>query len=180
MEVSSAQKQGEWKLRNTLLIPNSKLLFSSKNNLEYTTTKKVASREVWLEWNSSKNLWVYTSGPDSQRGACNFWVFTWGPSPSIAAGCLHLEPAQLLHPYFAPSINSTLAKFQPLQWVFTCGPSLAATLITTYEVMQIKTEKVLKVKVWSRRVYKSLVIVGKIVSNNLPVLWAWVWRLERS
>ena len=108
MEVSSAQKQGEWKLRNTLLIPNSKLLFSSKNNLEYTTTKKVASREVWLEWNSSKNLWVYTSGPDSQRGACNFWVFTWGPSPSIAAGCLHLEPAQCtIHQLYLGQISAS-------------------------------------------------------------------------
>ena len=51
MDVLSAQITGRVKIcQNTLLIPEMKFPFSLKTNQDYyTTTKIVASREVWLE-----------------------------------------------------------------------------------------------------------------------------------
>ena len=52
MDVLSAQKNRE----SALLIPDLKCQVSLEINLEYTTTKMVASREEWVEWYSSKRL----------------------------------------------------------------------------------------------------------------------------
>ena len=97
MEVSSAQKQGEWKLRNTLLIPNSKLLFSSKkqfriyNYQESCQPGSVARMKLQQEF-VSVHIWTrLTEGclqflgvyMRTQPKYCS-WVFTFGTSPVTA------------------------------------------------------------------------------------------------
>ena len=100
----------------------------------------VASREERVLKNSSKRLWVFTSGPDSLGGPCNEGVFTSGPSPFIADdGCLHVDPAQSLFPNFhLPPLILSISQTSPssVAWVYTSGPSPAADLISILEKVQ--------------------------------------------